>query len=80
MTRLRLMITLLLMLWVAPTFALANSCDARARQIAASMGNAEVLAVQTRADGNGGTVCVAKLRIPPQNGQPQRIVTRKFRL
>ncbi|MFZ1812897.1 MAG: hypothetical protein WBO55_11680 [Rhizobiaceae bacterium] len=51
----------------------AADCSAAAARVASEMG-AEVLSVSPRSDG-GSQVCVIKVRIPGQNGQPPRVET-----
>ena len=56
----------------------ADGCNARARQMAGAKANVTLLAVKSKVNNNGKTVCTVTLRIVPKDGKPPRIVTRRF--
>jgi len=57
--------------------ALAEACSAKARQVASQEG-ATLLSVSESVS-NGAKVCIIKLKIKSNSGQPERIVTRTVR-
>ncbi|MEM7214833.1 MAG: hypothetical protein AAF423_04755 [Pseudomonadota bacterium] len=59
--------------------ALADACSNRARALVASTPGAMLLAVKSATNANGQTVCVARIKLPARNGNPARVVTRRFR-
>ena len=61
-----------IVIFAAP-LAYAESCASKAQKIADKR-NAELLGVSNL----GGGKCRAKLFLPPKNGKPGRVVTRKF--
>ena len=58
--------------------AWANSCSAKAQTFVRGNPNLTLLAVETRAAANGQVTCIARVRIAGKNGQPPRVVVRRF--
>lgn len=64
---------------LAPNPAFADACSERARIEAANRPNVTLLAVRSKVNANGRLVCIVTVRVVPLNGQPPRVVTRRFR-
>lgn len=59
--------------------AYADACSNRARALVAENPGATLLAVKSGKNANGQVVCVARIKLPSSNGNPGRVVTKKFR-
>ena len=57
----------------------ADACSAAARAMVGSYQNATLLSVRSGTDGNGQLVCEARIKIASQNGNPPRVVVKRFR-
>jgi len=57
--------------------ALADACSGLARQTVSATPGATLLSVQASTKSNGKVVCTIRMKLPPKNGEPGRVVTRK---
>lgn len=63
---------------IGPDLAYADTCSSKARQFVAGKPRMALLSV--RSEGSGANlVCIARVRVASKNGEPPRIVERRFR-
>ena len=71
--------TILALICFGGSPAFADACSNRAREVVAGIPGAMLLAVESNKQSNGQVECVARIKLPSKDGNPGRVVTRKFR-